>query len=202
LTVEELVKNGDHIVGIAHGLGEQVTVLGFSLGGLVAAWLAHRCPDLAHVIIVAAPFGLQAVPTNLAALYANILPWLPPFFRWWDPEKKAARDAPSHAHAGYWSHTVAAILRFGLLTRANAAQHQPVAPAITVITNPRDAVVRNELAQEVVAKWQQHGYANIQTVELPERWGVTHDFMDLSWPNQKPKQVYPLLIAHLTNPYG
>ena len=45
LTSEELCRFGDAVVDVACGLGERITVLGLSGGGVLAAWIAQvrRC---------------------------------------------------------------------------------------------------------------------------------------------------------------
>ena len=60
LTARELRAFGDEIVDIARGLGERVTVLGLSGGGVVAAWIAQCRADVDKVVVIAPCIGIVA----------------------------------------------------------------------------------------------------------------------------------------------
>lgn len=50
--------------------GEKVTLIGVSLGGIMARWAAHRCPELVReVITVAAPYAGDPRATNVWRMF-------------------------------------------------------------------------------------------------------------------------------------
>ena len=53
LTAEEMVALASDVADTLHGLGERTLLIGFSLGGAMAAWAAQHRGDLDHVAIVA-----------------------------------------------------------------------------------------------------------------------------------------------------
>src|SRR6185437_16101962 len=72
LRPDDLYAAVDDYFGIANELGERVTVAGFSLGGLLAAWCAqHYAIDRA--VAVAPFFGVAWIPGKLMALVGEAL---------------------------------------------------------------------------------------------------------------------------------
>jgi carboxylesterase len=62
LTAAELSAYADDAVDIASGLGRDVRVLGLSMGGVIATWIAQNRPDAERVVAVAPALTLPRVP--------------------------------------------------------------------------------------------------------------------------------------------
>lgn len=193
LTAEEMVTLTSEVLDIAHGFGEQVTLLGFSLGGVLAGWAAQERADLDCAVLVSPALGLHALSPAHSLLAANALATLPNFFRWWDAKQKAAKIEPLHAYPRYPSRGLAALIRLGCLVQDAAKAAKPVARAILLITNPCDQVVDNQVALAVAKQWLAHGAA-VQTYAFPQEWHLVHDLMDPAQPGQQVARVYPLLL--------
>lgn len=88
LTAEELLAAASAAVDVAAGLGERVTVLGLSLGGLLAGWQAQLRGDVDRAVLVAPALRFFTVPGRWQPFYARVLSWWPSFFYWWDPVAK------------------------------------------------------------------------------------------------------------------
>jgi pimeloyl-ACP methyl ester carboxylesterase len=70
LRAEDFVRYADSVVDIARGLGDHVTMVGISCGGLITAWAAQQRPDLDLAVLISPGFGFKAIPrfwTPLAA---------------------------------------------------------------------------------------------------------------------------------------
>ncbi|MDQ3250663.1 MAG: alpha/beta hydrolase [Chloroflexota bacterium] len=193
LTAQEMIQITGAAIDIAHGLGERVTLLGFSLGGVLAAWAAQTRVDVDQAVLVSPAIGLRALSQRRSRVAAHLLLGLPNFFRWWDPVHKDSRVGPAHAYPRYASRGLGALLRLGGIVRAAAQTTKPLAPAILVITNPCDEVVDNTATAGVVQQWRSHG-AVIQDHEFPADWRLIHDLMDPTQPDQQVARVYPQLI--------
>jgi len=89
---------------IAHGLGESVIVVGFSLGGLLAAWAAqfHR---VAKIICVAPFFGIAWMPHRFGRILSRIMLRVPNRFHWWNPIQRE-KQMPAHGYPRYATHAV------------------------------------------------------------------------------------------------
>jgi alpha-beta hydrolase superfamily lysophospholipase len=198
LRAEELIALVNEAIDIGCGLGEQVTLFGFSLGGLLSAWAAHHRPELARVILASPALGLAGVPPIRRRLYANLLTWLPNSFRWWDPVERQNRRAPTHVYPRFSTRGIAALLRLGAIVYREAQQQAPVARQVVVITNPVDTVVDNRTVEQIVTAWRRQGAA-IRRYEFPATWQLIHDLIDPSQPDQQVAKVYPLLLGWLAD---
>lgn len=193
LTAQEMADHTNEVLDIAHGLGAEVTLLGFSLGGALAAWAAQERSDLHRAVLVSPAIGLTVPQLRRQKLMGNLLALWPNFFQWWDPVAKDARTGPHHAYPRFASRSLAALLQIGTVVRHEAQRRKPAAQDILVITNPSDNVVDQTVIERVVAAWRQHG-ATVQTYQFPAEWQLIHDIMDPAQVEQQVARVYPQLI--------
>ena len=198
LTAEELVRYADEVVDIGRGLGEQVSMVGLSLGGVTTAWAAQNRADLDLAMIISPAFGFEQVPTPLTAAVMNVYTLLPDAFEWWDPVNKDVGGI-LHAYPRYSRHGLVQALRLGFATQAAARRARPSAAKLIVVTNANDHSVNNELTRQVVEMWRATG-ANLVTYEFPADWRLDHDLIDPLQPAQNIEVVYPRLIEMLTAP--
>lgn len=196
MTEGALIDSTTNAVDIACGLGEQVTVIGFSLGGVIAGWVAQQRPDVKGAVLISPAIGIQALPANRRRLYGHLLALLPNFYQWWHPSLKEQPVEPLHAYPRFASHALATLLRIGLIVRDSVGRSRPSARQVMVITNPSDRVVDNQTVAQVVAAWRAHGIA-VTTHSFPAEWQLLHDLIDPLQPEQQVERVYPLLLEWL-----
>ena len=192
LTIEELTKYADNMVDLAHGLGEHITMMGISGGGVITAWAAQNRSDLDTAIIISPAFGYQQIPTRFTIPVMNFVQIMPDSFEWWDSDLKG-NAGPAHAYPRYSKHALAEILRLGFAVQNEALWNSPAARQVIVITNANDPSVNNEMTANVIKRWQKHS-ANIETYEFPSSLGLAHDLIDPEQPGQRVDIVYPQLI--------
>src|SRR5690242_15792261 len=84
LHAEELYEAVDEYVEVARELGERVTVAGFSLGGLLTAWIAQHY-SVERAVPIAPFFGISVIPNRLMGPVAERLLRVPNRFHWWNP---------------------------------------------------------------------------------------------------------------------
>ncbi|MBX2998836.1 MAG: alpha/beta fold hydrolase [Caldilineaceae bacterium] len=194
LTAEEIISLADVSVDIAQGLGDQVILVGFSLGGVLAGEMAHQRSDIDAAILIAPAFSLQAIPESLTPLAARLFARLPNFWRWWDAEQREAIDGPQHAYPRFSSRALAQLSRLSLDLQGRAKETAPQTQNLLVITNANDESMDNRGTYEVVEYWRQHG-ATVQTYEFPQDLGLAHDLIDSDQPYQQIDLVYPILLG-------
>ena len=192
LTADEITIYADQLVDLAHGLGEQVSMMGISGGGVTTAWAAQNRSDLDSAVIISPAFGYQQIPTRLTAPVMNMLLVLPNTYEWWDPGLKE-NIGPSHAYPRYSKRSLAELLKLGFAVQVRALQGLPAAHRVVVVTNANDKDVNNALTLEIVQRWQKNG-ATIETFEFPLTLGLGHDLIDPEQPDQQIDIVYPQLI--------
>lgn len=194
LTAEEMISLADASIDIAQGLGDEVIVVGFSLGGVLAAEMAHQRSDIDAAILIAPSFTLQAIPQPLMPLAARLIARLPNFWQWWNAEQREALDGPQHAYPRLSSRALAQLLRLSLDLQVRAKGTAPETQDLLVVTNANDESMDNRGAYEVVEHWRQHG-ATVRIYEFPQNLGLTHDLIDPGQPDQQIDLVYPILLG-------
>jgi carboxylesterase len=192
LTADELARYTDETVDIAQGLGEHVTVMGLSAGGVVAGWVAANRKDVDCAVLIAPAFEYGHVATPLTVAAMNALIPLPDEFDWWNPKLKE-KVPPEYCYPWHSRRALMQILRLGFATRDKARTGPPRAQRIVVVTTASDHGVNNAATMGVVGLWRAHG-ATVTTYEFPESLHVQHDMIDPQQPDQRIEIVYPKLI--------
>ncbi|MGI9117691.1 MAG: alpha/beta hydrolase [Gaiellales bacterium] len=191
LSPEELRDYADTSIDIADGLGRRRRVLGLSMGGVLAAWVAQNRPDVERAVVVSPAFGLHGMPGVVDYAFRSFFGRMPDI-AW------GGRDAfkLDHAYAGISTHSLASVYRLGQAVREQAAAAPPAAPAIRVDTNANDQQVGNGATASLVADWRAHG-ADVRTYEFPASDGLLHDIIDVQQQHANPDLVYPILVRQL-----
>jgi esterase/lipase len=194
LTAEELKQAATQAVEIAQGLGEQVSVMGISMGGLMAGWVAQHHAEIDRAMLIAPAFGFRAIPAVLTPLAREAMLLLPNVFRWWDPALKDAGDGPKHAYPRYATRSLGQLLRLSGDLQTVAARSAPAARSVMVVTNAGDEAVDNAFAAKIVTAWRRAGAYNIHTHEFSAADQLVHDLIDPDQPRQRVDYVYKVLI--------
>lgn len=194
LSAAQLKDMTTQAVEIAHGLGESVTVIGFSLGGLLAAWSAqyHR---VATVMCIAPFFGVAWMPHRIGPLASSILLKLPNRFHWWNPMQRE-KQMPAHGYPRYSTHAVAQAYRLVYDVFHDAQAHSPRAGKIIMVTNAKETTINNRSARKLTKLWNAQDADQVLTfvfTDLP----LSHDIIE---PLRHPDivaRVYPKLLELL-----
>lgn len=195
LRAEELVGYADRSVDLARGLGDHVTMVGISAGGLVTGWAAQQRADLDRAVVISPGFGFQALPRPLRRPVSKALPLMPESYRWNDPILKESA-LPEHNYPRVSMHALAQIVRFSLATQSLAKKHAPGARSIVVVSNLYDHDIDRRTTDRVVGWWRSHRATDVQTFVFPAELGVGHDLTDL----QQADSVVVKTIATVVHP--
>ncbi|MEZ4611039.1 MAG: alpha/beta fold hydrolase [Caldilineaceae bacterium] len=167
LTAEQLVETASAAVDIACGLGERVTVLGLSLGGMLATWLAMHRPELAQVVVIAPALGTTAVSQRVTRPFIGSVSLVPNFYRWGDPARKGSPPDVAHAYPRISSRAFAQLLRLGVIVGREAGTHLPQAASVLLLLNPSDETVDNHVPHSLAAGGRRAGHS----LRIPRRPG-------------------------------
>lgn len=189
LTADGLARATGEVIDAAHGLGDQVDVLGISGGGVAAAWAAQFRPDVTRAVIIAPVFGPLAVPAFLTAPAMRLMVRLPNI-------QTVIVNAYPYAYANNSLKAVGQTMLLGQAVRDASASTRPLAPQIGVLTNERDDAINNALVDTLVAHWREHG-ANVRTERVPPGTGLLHDVIDPSSGLHPEATVYPIILDML-----
>ena len=196
LAATELAALADEVVDIAAGLGELVTMVGLSGGGVTTAWAAQNRSELDQAMIIAPAFGFKQIPAAATVLLMNAVLLLPDAFTWWEPELKE-QSGPPYSYPRYSRHALGQILRLGFATRALARRRAPAARSIVVVTNANDNSVDNAAALSMAAAWRAAGAPSLRHYEFPLELGLNHDLIDPNAAGARTELVYPKLLELL-----
>lgn len=139
---------------IARGLGESICVSGFSLGGLLAAYVGQF--NAVHRVVAVTPFmGVAFVPSRFRIALARWVLRRPNRFLWWDPIQRE-RQMPAHGYPRYASHAIGHGLTLAHELIEAAYAYAPEADEVIVVVNSREPAVNNSAILQLVEQWTKH----------------------------------------------
>ena len=192
LTADELATSARESIGIARGLGERVTVAGFSAGGLLSAWIAqHLAVDRAVCI---APFlGVGWLPTAVAPYVSRMALRLPNRFLWWNPFRRE-RHGPPHGYPRFATHAIGRTWQLALEVLEAARLRPPATKSIAIVSNDSETTVDNRAIERLVTLWRAHPGV---TVEVHRLRGLprSHDIIEPMRRRPLAAVVYPALLG-------
>ena len=192
LTIAELMEVCDSSVDIARGLGQKVTVLGLSMGGVMTAWNAQFRDDVELAVVIVPNFGWYFLPGVVKPL-VNLACMLPNMFLWWDLFKKEKRDCPYSMYYKFSSRGMGYILRLGLSVMRAAKKKAPLCKNILVMTTDFDTAVDEPNIKNVIKRWRNAG-ASVDWYRFPKDLKIEHDVIDPFHPYAKVDFVYGKIL--------
>jgi len=153
LTRDELVAQAARIIDAAHALGEQIVLVGHSLGGALALHLAHRDARVFRAIAIAPFLGIKQLPHDWNAFARRLIERMPNRFLYWNPIDKG-RGAPPHGYHRYSTRSLAAGLALGDALRDDARAGPPHAAHVEIVRNAGETSVNNRAIDDLLARWR------------------------------------------------
>ncbi|MBV8154959.1 MAG: alpha/beta hydrolase [Candidatus Eremiobacteraeota bacterium] len=190
LRPDELYEATAEYVALAAGLGDRVTIAGFSLGGLLAAWAGqHFAVDRA--VAIAPFFGVAWIPGFAMSSVAELMLAVPNRFHWWNPVLRE-RQMPEHGYPRFSTHAVAHSFRVAARVMREAGQRPPRAGKMVLVTNAREATVNNRAIRVLYRRWR----ALPSPVDLLVLRGLplSHDVIEPLRRSDLAERAYPFLL--------
>jgi carboxylesterase len=194
LRASHLIDAAREALAIARGLGTSVTVVGFSLGGLLTAWLAQH-EQVDHAVAIAPFLGVAGIPPAATPALAAALAALPNVFVWWNPFVRE-RSLPEHGYPRYPTHAIAEALHLATALARLARNAPPATRRITIVTNASEAAVNNGAARALARAWGAHGAGTVlvrRLTGLPP----SHDVIEPLRPGTLARRAYRQLLPIL-----
>lgn len=192
LRPDELYAAAGDYVGVARELGECVTVAGFSLGGLLAAWTAQHY-EFDRCVAIAPFLGVAWIPAGIMTGIAELLIHIPNRFHWWDPIVRE-KQMPAHGYPRYSTHALAQAYRIARAVLDDAALRAPAAQRVVLVVNPRESGVNNRAIRKLYVRWQTQrpGSAELRALSgLP----LSHDIIEPLRRGGLAARVYPQVLS-------
>lgn len=199
LKVDDLCTLADRAVDLATGLGRRVVVVGLSLGGLMAARVALRRPDVDVAVSVAPDFGVLNLPAWLHLPLSAAAQIVPNFYIWWDPRTKAANpESYPFAYPGFPSRAAGELIAMARKVRRQALAGKPVVRKVLLISVGGDPAVNNAETDHIARVWQARVPGVVSTYEFDRSYHFPHDIITPESPRTRIDVVYPKLIELIT----
>ena len=198
LTRDELVVHGRSIVDAARALGEEIVLVGHSLGGALALHLAQRDARIFRAVAVAPFLGLIRVPYGWNGWTRAFLERTPNRFLYWNPIERG-RGVPQHGYHRYTTRSLAAGLALADALRDDARTGPPRARHIEIVRNAGETSVNNGAIDDLVARWRAAGGANVRVHRLIGL-GPSHDIIEPERRRAPAARFLPHLHALLDEP--
>lgn len=149
LKPRELTDIAAESVDIAAGLGERVTVVGFSAGGALAAWAAANRSEVHEAVLVAPIFSPWGLPHRLNDVLMRLLRYWPDRYTWWDPRVRE-RHRPEYGYPRLSLHGLAALLEVSNDVVAEKPLRTGRLDRVALVMNQGDMAVNNVVARRSV----------------------------------------------------
>jgi len=171
-TPELLRDYGDEVVDIAAGLGDEVHVVGLSVGGVIASWIAQNREGVVRVMPISPMFGVGTLPEFVNYFLFNLASRVPNLNV--VPPSEPKRD---HVYPGEATWGVVNAMAFGRSLFDVAEDEKTAVSNIIMVTNANDTTVNNHLTGELETLWQQAGTSPTIYI-FPKELGYPHDSID------------------------
>lgn len=192
LNAGQLEACANDSLAIAQGLGERITVAGFSLGGLLSAYLGQR--EHVHRAVAISPFlGVSWVPNFFRVPLAKWVLGRPNRFLWWDPFLRE-KQLPEHGYPRFATHAIAHGLTLAHEVLEAALVQAPAADQLVLVVNPRDSAVNKRAIFRLAHRWFRN---KPQAVTIERLKGLPPFVHDIIEPKRYPhvsEQVTPILV--------
>ncbi len=191
ITAQDMLDSANLAIDLARGYGQRVIVIGLSVSGVTAAWVAQMRPDVDLVVSIAPFFAPGGLPDWAIAPVSNLLLRTPNAFVWWDPRARENLPGSPFSYPRFPTHAIGQVMRLGLDVFHRAARTPPKAGRILLVTSPTDPAISLPRVAELAKFWG----LRAQTREFPAAWNVPHDCIDPRQPGEQTARVYPQLRA-------
>jgi pimeloyl-ACP methyl ester carboxylesterase len=191
LTAQNMLDSANEAIDLAQGYGERVVVIGLSVSGVSAAWLAQSRHDIDLAVVIAPFLAPNGVPSSTIAPLTNLLLRLPNAFIWWDGSQRENLVGSPVSYPRFATRSIGQTMDLGLDLFSRAKTSQPGARKILLVTSPTDTAISKPRERELATLWKDHATERI----FPAGWNVPHDCIDPAQPGAQIDLVYPQLLA-------
>ena len=188
VTAEKLRDYADDSMDIASGLGDEIRVLGLSMGGVLAAWTAQFREEADRVVVLAPAINIPGTPSIATTAFMNFFAKVP-------NASLPGRSKLDHAYPGESTRGLVGMFTLARAMQDNSHNEPAQAREIIVVINPDDDQVDAAEVAGFANRWSQLS-DNVVVHELPAV-GLPHDVIDEDQPAGDPGLVYPILTSLL-----
>ncbi|MBV8530363.1 MAG: alpha/beta hydrolase, partial [Candidatus Eremiobacteraeota bacterium] len=192
LRPDDLYEAAEDYIAIAQELGERVTVAGFSLGGLLTAWIAQYYA-IERAVPIAPFFGISLIPNRLMGGIAEWLLRVPNRFHWWNPILRDRRSSVT-GYPRYATHAIAHSYRMARSLLDKAQTDRPRAQHVTIVANAAEVAVNNYAIRKLYKSWRRLRPGSIELTRITGL-PLSHDIVSPLRPWRLADRAHPHLLS-------
>jgi pimeloyl-ACP methyl ester carboxylesterase len=196
-TAKAMLDYANLAITLARPLGRRLTVVGLSINGTTAAWVAQNRSDVDRAVLLAPFLAPGGLPQWANRPLSQLLIRMPNIFLWWDPVHKDQLSGSSHAYPRFSTRSIGETMRLGVEVFGEAESSPPACGSIMIVTSASDIAANNVVTARLASHWQKLRPGVVQSYEFPASEKVPHDFIDPAQSDQRVDIVYPRLIEML-----
>lgn len=191
LSPAELRATVNEALASAKHMGDRVSVIGFSLGGLMAAWAAQHHPDIALAMCISPFVGIKRMPRHAGRVLARLALRARNQFFWWNPMRRADLK-PDWGYPRYPTHAIARLYLFADEILREAERSAPSALRVLLVRNRRELAVNLADIETLAGLWRRSAPDRVSLHDL-EDIPPSHDIIESERDLDVAQLVYPQL---------
>lgn len=137
----------DEAIDIAAGIGQSVTVAGFSFGGVCASWAARNRDEVTEAMIIAPSFLPFGYPLWIAGLLPLASSVMPERYLWWDPVRRENAAGAPYGYRRLSRRGIGAVFALGLDAWRGPARRDGRLERAVLVLNEHDFAINPAAAQ-------------------------------------------------------
>jgi carboxylesterase len=189
LTAKGLARWTADMSEIAAPLGSRLTVVGFSFGGVCAAWAARNRDEVDEVVLLSPAFLPYGYPVRAARVLSRLSRLLPERYLWWDPLRRERMITAPYVYRKLSSRGIGAVFELGQTAWHSPAKRTRALDRAVLVLNESDTAISRPAAwqsfEEALAPLASH----TEIYRLEASLHYPHDYLDPLGPNSKRESV-------------
>lgn len=178
LTAEGLVRWTAEMVAVAAALGDRLTVVGFSFGGVCAAWAARNCDEVAEVVLLSPAYLPWGYPLRAARLLPHLSRVLPERYLWWDPVRRERMVTAPYAYRRLSSRGIGSVFELGQMAWHSTAARGAELERVVLVINESDVAISRAAAWQSFEDALVPLAAHTEVYRLASKLHYPHDYID------------------------
>jgi len=185
LSAAEITAWVRECVEIASGLGRCVRVVGFSFGGVCAAWAGFNLDEVNEVVLLAPAFMPYGYPVSIAHWLPKYIKITPERYVWWDPIRRGRMVGSPYSYRRLSRRGLGEVFELGLHVWHGEPRRTSKLEFARLVLNDRDLAVGARAATEAFNTAIAPLARRSEIVHLGAEHRFPHDFIDPLGPNSK-----------------
>lgn len=192
LTLSKLQEHLDETIELAQGLGEEISVVGLSLGGVLSAQALSQYSKVKKAVFVSPAFAFKVGPKFLSGAVGGLLKWMPQKTKKW-----ASTDSqvPAFRYDEYSTLALRGILELSSEVKNNLRELKS-SSSVFMLLNDADQAICNETSCEYALEMKSAG-VKVEVLSLPKFYGFAHDFITPLDDDHERDWLYQLISSKL-----